>query len=295
MVSTIFAIFLALLSPCIFAFTNTIDKFIVSKKIKNTIGFTALAGIATLTFGIIMSLFLDWNGIGLSEIWPVAISGIIFGTQYFIYYKVMSRGDASNFSGLTYAYPILVALLSFIFLKETLSIIGYIGVVLSITGSMLLSARIKKLNGMSIVYLIGINIVLIALYEFLIKISTNNLAEWNGIALEFVFIGLTICSFFLYSKKMRKLAFREKHNIKWAFFAEFFTLLAITTTFFAMGTLSATIVAALATIQPIAVLVFERATTRFFGKIYADKITLLRMISMGLIILGVVLLITNMS
>lgn len=292
MISTTLAIILAILSPCIFAFMNTLDKFIVLKKIKSTVGFTALAGIATLFFGIVLSLFLDWNEVGIIEIWPAAVSGIIFGAQYFLYYKVMSRGDASNFSGLTYVYPLLVALFSFIFLKENLSLIGYIGVGLSITGSLLLSFRIKKLNGMIVVYLIGLNIILIALYEFLIKISTTNLSEWNGISLEFIFIGVTICGFFLFSKKMRKLAFQEKHNLRWAFFAEFFTLLAITATFFAMGKLSATIVSTIATIQPIMVLFLERATTKIFGKIYKDKITLTRIISMGLIIVGVILLIS---
>jgi len=270
---------------------NTLDKFIVSKKIKSIIGFTALAGIATLFFGIFIGLFLDWGNIGILEIWPAAVSGIIFGAQYFLYYKIMAGGDASNFSGLTYLYPIVVALLSFLFLNETLPYLAYAGILLSITGSLLLSARIKKLNGIKIVYLIGLNIVLIALYEFLIKISTTNLSEWNGIALEFIFIGATICSFFIFSKKMRKLAFQEKHNLKWAFFAEFFTLMAITATFFAMSTLSATVVSTIATIQPLMVLFFERATTKIFGKIYKNKITLSRIISIGLIILGVILLI----
>ena len=50
------------------------------------------------------------------------------------------------------------------------------------------------------------------------------------------------------------------------------------TTFFAMGRLSATIVATVATIQPFAILIFERTLAVFFGKIYKDKITFLRMI-----------------
>lgn len=291
MVSIFFAILMAILSPCLFAFMNTLDKFVVSRKIKSTLGFTILAGFATLFFGIALGLFLDWKLIGFREIWPVALSGIIFGSQYFIYYRVLEKGDASNFVGLTYAYPILVALLSFVFLKEVLSPFGYMGVVLCIAGALMLSVRINKLHGKNVLYLIGMVIVFVALYEFLIKIAVANISEWNGISLEFIFIGLTICSSLLFSGKIRQLAFKERSNFKWAFFAEFFTFLAIATTFFAMTRLSATIVATIATIQPFAILIFERTLVRFFGKIHKDKITLSRIISIGLVILGVILLI----
>jgi drug/metabolite transporter (DMT)-like permease len=238
-----------------------------------------------------LGLFLDWSNVSFSDIWPVAISGIFFGFNYFIYYKILEKSDAANFGGLIYIYPIFVAMLSFIFLHEILSVIGYIGVALSIAGSLMLSARIGKLDGKTTLYLISVSIIFIALYEFLIKIAVTNISEFKGTSLEFIFTGLTILSIFLFNGKIRRLALKEKRNFGWSLFSEFFTVLAVMTTFFAMSYLSATIVSTIATIQPLMILIFERTLSGFFGKIYKDKITSTRIISILLIIFGVILLI----
>ena len=290
MVFSSFALAIAILIPCIWGFMNVIDKFIISRKVKSVIGFTALAGLVLLFFGIVCGLFLDWRMVRLVDIWPVAVSGIIFGLQYFVYYKVMAKGDVSNFIGLLYFYPVLIALLSFIFLSEVLSVVGYIGMALSVLGALMLSVRIRRLHGKNVLYLIGLVILITAGYEFLIKVASSNIPQWNGVSLEFIFVGLTICTC-LFSKKIRLNAFRERNNIWWAALAEFLTFLSIAATFFAMSRLPATVVSTISTLQPFVVLIFERALIGFFGKMHTDEITFTRVLSMCLIIFGVVLLI----
>lgn len=282
------AILFAILAPIVMAFVNTFDKFLIVKRVKSTLGYTAVAGIAVLILGVILSLFLDWSSINFIDSWPAVVSGIIFGLQYFLYYQILKKADVSNYTGLVYFYPIPVAILSFIFLREVLSLWAYFGVLISIFGAIILSLRIGKINGKRIFLLIGLSILMVALYEFLIKIATTNLPEWNGIAIEFIFIGLTIC-FCLFSGRIRKEAFTEIKNLRLAFFSEFFTLMSIAFTFFAMVKLSPTVVATIATIEPFVIIIFERTLGRFFGKIYKDKITLWRLISILLTVMGVII------
>jgi drug/metabolite transporter (DMT)-like permease len=287
-ISITLAILFAIISPLAFGLSNTFDKFIISKKVKHSLGFAMWAGISLLIFGTIIGLFLNWDSVTFKDILPIIFSGIIWGAMYLTYYKILEKADASNYVGLVYAYPVLMAFLSFIFLKEILSLWAYVGVIISILGAILLSIRIKKLHGKNIILLLILTIIGAAVYEFLIKISITNLAEWNGISLEMIFTGLTICSL-LISKKVRKITISEIKNLKLALSSEFLTTIGISTTFFAMSSLSPTVVATIATIQPLSILFFERLT-RIFGKIHSDKLTLIRIISILLTIGGVVII-----
>ena len=132
-------------------------------------------------------------------------------------------------------------------------------------------------------------IILIALYEFLIKITVSNMPVWNGIALEFIFIGLAILSG-LFFKNLRKGLSREIKNLKWAFFIEGLTIIGIITTFLAATQLKITVISSIAAIQPLAVLFYERTLSRFFGGLHKGESLVSKLIPILLIVLGVVIL-----
>lgn len=64
----------------------------------------------------------------------------------------------------------------------------------------------------------------------------------------------------------------------------------IATIFFAMAELPATIVSSIAAIQPLFVIVFERVTDQFIGKISKDHLLLPKTFAIVLIVIGVSLL-----
>jgi len=282
------ALLFAILSPIIFAFMNILDKFVMSKKVKKPLGFVVVAGIVNLLFGIILALFLTWNSISFNDLIFPLISGTLFGSQFYLYYYVMKKEDASNLAGLIYFYPILVAIFSFLFLNEKLSFMGYLGMLFITFGALMLSIKIHKFSGKSVLFMISLIIVITSVYEFLVKVITNNISKWNGVSLEFIFIGISIlCGLFF--SRVRSDFKSEIKNLKWAFLTETFTFMGISTTFLAMAGLKATIVSSIASIQPLVVLFFENTTSNLFGKIHREhwksKIVPIVLIVIGIIIL----------
>jgi drug/metabolite transporter (DMT)-like permease len=287
--SLIFYFILAILSPLAFAFMNILDKYVVSHRVKKSLGFSIMAGVAAAIFGLVLALFLDWRGFRLSDYLIPIVVGLLMGSQYFLYYHIMKNEDASNFVGLTYTYPVLVAFLSFVFLHEILSVISYIGLFCIMTGAVLLSVRMKKLKlKVSLWAIVGIS-VMIAFNAFIIKIYTTNMPELNGIAVNCIAIGLAVlCG--LFNKKLRNDARVEIKRFHWALLTEFFTFLGLFTLYIAIKGLPVTIVSSIAAAQPLFLLFFERIAQNRFGKMSRDYLLLPKLKFILLIVLGIILL-----
>ncbi|MBI2630466.1 DMT family transporter [Candidatus Pacearchaeota archaeon] len=287
--NTFWALIFAVLSPIIWAFMNILDKYVVSCKAKSPLSYSALAGLVNLLIGIVLAVFISWEGIAINNLLYSAIAGILLGSQFFFYYIFLKEEDASNLVGLIYVYPVFVALLSFLFLNEILPLISYFGICLILTGVLLLSLRMKKIKMKVSLWIVSVMIVVVALYEFFIKISTNNIPEINGMAINSIFLGLTVLCI-LFHKKTRKLFPSELRNFGWAVFTEILTFFAVFTTYLAMAGLEATIVSSAAAIQPLAALIFERIASRFKEEMTRDKNLWPKLIGICLIISGVILL-----
>lgn len=279
----------AIISPFIWGFMNVLDKFVISHKVKNSLSFTVVAGIANIAIGILLALFLDWRGISFVDLLSPAIAGSIFGLHFFIYYYALGKEDASNLIGFMYVYPIIVAILSFLFLNEKLSVISYIGICLILLGAVFLSVKAKKIRLKVSLWMIVSLIIIVALYEFFIKVATNNLPVLNGIAISAVCVGFVII-LGLFNKNIRLGFPRELKNIKWALLTESLTFLGILTTYFAMAGLPATIVSSLAAIQPFAVLVLEYLAIKIGININLENNFSKKIIPILLIVIGAILL-----
>lgn len=290
MVNLIFwPLIFAIASPFIWGFVSILDKFVVSHKVKNPLSFTVVAGIVNFGIGIILALFLNWNGIINTNLIFPAIAGLIFGYQYFLYYYLLKKEDVSDVIGLVYFYPIIVTLLSFLFLNEILPLISYLGLFFILSGVIILSVKKKKLKFKVTIWAIILLVIVVALYEFLIKISTINLPLLNGLSINYLFIGCAILSG-LINKKIRNGLLRELKNIKWAMLNEFLTFFATAFIFLAMAELPATIVSSIAAIEPLFVLFFEFCANKIGIKISINTNFKKKIIPIFLIVIGVILL-----
>jgi uncharacterized membrane protein len=280
---------LAIIVPFIWAFANVFDKYVLARKVKNTLSFTVVAGIVNLLLGIIIAMFLNWQMVSYSSLVFPILAGLFYAAEMFFYYYTLSKEDASLLVGFVYSYPIIVALLSFLFLNEIISFVGYLGMVLVILGIAMLVIRTKKMKLVIGAWTILALILLIALFEFFVKLSTTRIPGLNGVSVQIIIFGLTTL-FALFHKNTRKGFFVELKNFKWASISEAVTLLAILFLFYAMTYLPATIVASLAATQPLAVLIYERIANKKFGKIVKDNLLLPKLGAIILIISGVILL-----
>ena len=288
MVSLGIALIIAIVAPFIWGFMNILDKYVVSVKIKNPTSFAVMAAIVNIIYGLILALFLNWKGLGISLLVPSIIAGTLYGIQYFIYYQILKKEDASSVIGLFYTYPLLVALLSFLFLNEVISSMSYLGVILVILGALILTLRMKKIGWKTSLWMLGLLILDTAVAEFLMKVATNNLPALNGVSVSVVFMGVIVL-FALFSKSVR-IAFRKEiRNFRWAFLNEFFNFLGIITIYLGMSVISATVFTAMAAIQPLAVLIYEKLL--FSGsQISRDRKLWPKLIGILLIVLGIILL-----
>lgn len=268
---------------------NVFDKYVVSHKVKSPIGYTVVVGMVNTTLNILIALLLNWTGILPKDIFFPALSGILIGIAAFFYILILEKEDMSHMAGFIYTYPLLVALLSFFFLSEKLPSIAYLGVALIITGTLLMSLRFKHVHFETNALFILMLVITTALNEFFIKIATYNISIWQGIVINNIFCGLTLlCS--LFYKPVWPKFFLELKNSKYELISAMLVFGGVSTLFFAMAQLPATIVSSIAAIQPIAVLFFETIVDKFIGKITKDKKILPKTIAIAMITAGVVLL-----
>jgi len=287
MISLTLALILAILAPLIWASINILDKYVSSHKVKNPLSFTFLAGLVNLLAGILIALFINWN-YPFSSLLAPAITGILFGTQYYFWYFIYKHEDASHLIGLIYLYPLVVALLSFIFIKEILSISSYFGLGFILIGVLVLSLRLKQIKLKASLWMIIMAIFVTALYEFLAKIAVTNLPPSNAVAISLIFLGLTT-SLVIFHKKSRIKLKKEIANYKWAILNEGLTIIATFALFLPLTRLPVTFVAAVASIQPLIVLYLEKSFNKSLN-IVRDKDYLRKLIALLLIVLGVILL-----
>lgn len=289
MVSILIPLIFAIISPFIWGTMNVLDKFVISHKVKNPLSFTIVAGIVNLAIGLILAIFVDWTNIAMIDLLFPAIAGLIFGSQFFIYYYMLEKEDVSDVIGFVFVYPVIVAILSFFFLNEKLSLVSYLGMSFILLGVILLSVKGKNLKLKVSLWMIFLLIIIVAVYEFLIKMATNNLPELNGLSISCIFIGLAILPGLL-NKRIRIGFPRELKNLKWAILNESLTFLGILTTYFAMAGLPATIVSSIAATQPLSVLTLEFFANKIGIKITRDTNFSKKLIPIIIIVAGVVII-----
>lgn len=289
MVSQLISLIFAVISPFVWASMNILDKFVVSHRAKNPLSFGMVAGFVNLAIGIVLALFLNWPSITRADLFFPALVGIALGSQFFFYYLLLQKEDVSDVIGFIYVYPIIIAILSYLFLNERLSLISYLGTFIILLGATTLSVKSKKIRSKFTLWSIVSLIVVVALYEFFIKIATTNLPELNGIAVSQMFVGITVL-LGLFNKKIRTGFPRELKNIKWAMLNETTTFLGMFTTYFAMSGLPATIVSSIAAAQPLAVLILEAFVNKIGLKISKNTDFHKKIIPISLIVLGVIVL-----
>jgi drug/metabolite transporter (DMT)-like permease len=285
------SIFFAFLSPVLWGLMNVWDKYVVEHRVKNPLSYSLVDGLIMFIAASAAILLLDWRGVTLEGMLIPAGIGIFYGIETTAYYFILKKEDVSGIIGFIYIYPIFVALLSFLFLSEMIPLVGYAGMLLMITGAVVLSSRFKSLKSPAFMgYIIGM-VLAVAVSEFLIKVSTTQIPEINALAINFFCLGATIFTIALFSKKMREgFGYELKHNFHLAVVSDFLWISAIGTLFLAMDGLPATIVSSIAIIQPLLVLGFESMVDRFVGKINRDKNFTLKLAGIVLIVIGMALL-----
>jgi len=258
-------------------------------KVRNILCFAILAGIANCCFGLIIASFIDWSGITISHLLFPIFAGIFLGLELWLFYFVLEKEDASYLCGLIYRYPLIFALLSFLFLGEVIPFNGYVGMGLVVCGAVLTSTRLRKISFNAKIWMVLGLIIVIASYEFFAKVATFSISELHAIAVTNIVLGLVV-SLAIFHGKTRRAFVSELPNITWAFFNESLTLGAVFCIYYGMMHLPATIFSSIGATLPLIVIFIERIFQKFFGGMTRDQSLLPKIIPNTLIVIGVILL-----
>lgn len=128
-------IFFALLSPGIDAITNFIDKYIVAHELPDYLALPVYTSIIGFIAGIIFWIITGFPILSLLDTALILSTGVLQVWALATYFKALSSEDTSKLIIFFKITPIFILILSYIFLKESLStkqIIGFFIIFISI-------------------------------------------------------------------------------------------------------------------------------------------------------------------
>lgn len=139
-------LFLALFSRGFWAADNIVDKLIIGKYLKDSYVLTLISGLSPLLLSIGIIFTNKLSSLGLIPISIIFLAGAIQIIGVFGFYKALSKEEVSRVIPLFQFTPVLVVILSLIFLKEVLTVKQSIGFILILLGGFFIS--IKRIKGL---------------------------------------------------------------------------------------------------------------------------------------------------
>ena len=290
----------ALLAPAFWALNNIFIKFLITTKFKtytpmicSIILMDAIFAIATLTI------------IPPAIYFPYTIYALIVGLMpllaFWFYSKALIVEEVSRIVTLFQLIPVFVALLSVIFLNELLSSQKYLGIIIIVFASIIISY--KKTNGKTafskaLKYMIPFGLI-IAIYTILQKYLLNYFEFWSLFFWSVIgaLLGITILLSF---KKPRKQFITTipkvgKKGLFITFIGEGIYVAGTLLSLLALSSTQASIASALFGLQPFYIFFFSLFLSLFLPKILSEELTkqvlILKICAIALMFVGTYLIV----
>ena len=291
----------ALISAIFFGFTTIVDKLMLEKRLSSFSYFVSFLPPA-LAFAICVLLFSPTNIFSIPYGFAF-VAGLLSATGYFLYVVSIRKEEASRIAALTSLAPAFVAVLALFLVNEIFSANSYIGIILMIFGSALISykrTRVKRIIPFSLILILVATNFSYALDQTFSKISLNQISFWQFLMMfmfgrfAVAFLGLAIPSvrrkFISEAEKLgRNFALTlASGSIMWS--------LGIIFLFYAASIGPITLVSTTGLISPLFTLFFAILITKYLPKVLKEEIdrktVALKLVAIVLIVLGTYLVIT---
>jgi len=206
---------LGFLAALVWAFTNTIDKYVISKLVKTPIVPMIIFGVVGFLVSIVIYFVRGFQPLSYIHLSLVLLSGTIYLVTTYFYFRALQIEEVSRIVPLYYISPLFILLLAFLFLGEILIPLNYLGVLLLITGVILLNY--KKGNGIKFgkaFWFMMIASLAVSVNEIIKKYLLDFTDFWTILSYQFIsiFVILIIISI-IYNKSIREQLRRNKIKI----------------------------------------------------------------------------------
>jgi len=256
---------------------------------------TVIVGFVTFFgFGVISLIFGDIN-LSFVPMLLGIVGGIFSSFGVWSYYFSLSKEEVTRFIPIMSTSPLFVLLFAYIFLKEAFSSSIYLGIILLISGAILISVE-NFLSNFKIHKAILVSFgcaFLFALRNIFMKFALTGNEIWS----IFLWIGFGsfIVSFSLLLIHHPHIRKKAELGIKHLIFVGIVGTIALFTFITAINIGPVSLTSALLELQPLFVFVGATILSIFHPEILKEKITksivIQKMIAVGLIVLGAVLLV----
>jgi drug/metabolite transporter (DMT)-like permease len=291
---------LAFLAPVMWALSNLIDRYILSKKLRDPFSYNIITIGFALTFVILIFLSVKVST-EFDAYFYGTLVGLTFSALYILYNKAMATEEGSRVVSLIYTMPIYVAIFSKVFLGEVLGLWTYVGIALLTLSAVLVSY--KKITKKT---LLTSGLVLILIYAIFSAatrvISKSALADvdvwsylfWAGIG-ETVGAMLMIAAPGVRHNLKRDIATIKKETCVLLFSTELFTFMGFAFFYMAISIGSVSIASSVTALQPFIFLTCALVLTEFFPRLIKEEVDrstiYLKLAAVILIVIGTLLVV----
>jgi len=289
-------ILLSLIVALLYAIVNIVDKIFIDKHVKNPYLASVISFLSTVIIFCGISFFK--TDVFNTNFRVIAISfsaGMVNSICVILYYYTLQKEEVSRFVPIFSLQPGFTVMLSFFILNEAFSGVIYLGIILVLFGSFLMSIRKTanktKVNSM-ILFLIILTTILFALKNVLVKLGSLDadiyvINFWFGIAACLMFV-----IFFYKNRPKNK---KEIKNSSLLLIADILSAVTLFILSLAIKKGPASLVTSIMQLKLVFVFIFSVFFTLFLPKILKEeiskKILLQKIVAMSIIIIGTLLII----
>ncbi|QQG40609.1 MAG: EamA family transporter [Candidatus Levyibacteriota bacterium] len=285
--------YIALIAPAIWALVNIIDDNLIRGVYRNPYFGTIISGFFAL-LPVLSVFFIPISIPSLPVIIFSFLAGFLVVSAYWFYFKALMSDSPSIIVALWTLTAAMLPFLAFVFLQETLQFKQYVGFVIILVASMILSVvNIKKLTFSKTFFFMIIASIFIAITSILEKYIYTHIDFWSGFI--FISIGMGLGAlFFSISFKAGRMFFKEFQGkfrkYIWIFlFSELLNILAVFFSNLAISKGPVSLVKVVEGMQPFYVLLYAIVFYPFFPNYFREATQenkLKKVLCMMIIILG---------
>ncbi len=292
--------FYAIAAPALYAASNFFDKFLIEKRVRDPMILAILGGFLTCLTGISILVFRGFPGIPSDQLVYMLVAGFLFELALVPWYKALALDDTSRVAPLFQAIPVLVLVMSYLFLGERLLGEQLFGFTFILVGGYLLSVKelgrgIFKMR--RALWWALLSSLLFAIPLVLFKAVSLDRGFWDTLGYEFLGAGIGGVFLFSYVIFSKRIGFKEEVLMKglhsWALIGanEFLYIGARMLNFYAIALAAVSIVTVLGGFQPFFLLGFGLILSRWFPNVIKEdvqkKTVVLKLAAIILIFAGV--------
>jgi drug/metabolite transporter (DMT)-like permease len=290
---------LSLVGAASLAVTGVIDKFILSKYVRNPLAYLAALVVLQQMLIAVIPLYLGWGFVYPQTFYAMA-AGSIQVVLWAAYLLALHVEETSRVAAMVFVFPVFVFLGAFLLLGETLATKDYAGGALLVGSALLISYRPAKPGGPAIISpalrYMAVFWIFSAAYALAAKYLLDFMSEWHLILWSSLGSLLAVLPLLYRDPVRREFAayFRRSPFLLSALLAdEIFDFLGRGAFIFAYAVGSVALVSSVAALQPFITLIYVVVLGLFVPGILEEeldrKTIALKTVAIILIIAGVYL------